>query len=109
MLYQALDITVVTIKEKTMLNTNFTTIQDVRRNYKKVVEEVEDTNTPTVVISNNQPQFAIVSIDMLKNIRVPANPQSAQGLLDLAKWAEENHIKGPKDLSDNHDAYIWDK
>lgn len=95
-----------------MLQTNFTTIQDVRRNYKKVKNEVDEANTPTIVISNNQPQFAIVSIKMLKNFTVLANTvvnKSAQGLLILAKWAEENHIKGPKDLSTNHDKYIWGK
>lgn len=90
-----------------MINTNFTTIQDVRRNYKKVIEQVNETNTPTVVISNNQPQFAIVSLDMLKTMQT--NPSGAQGLLALAKWAEQEHIKGPKDLSENHDKYIWDK
>lgn len=88
-----------------MLNTNFTTIQDVRRNYKKVAEQVNGTNIPTIVISNNQPQFAIVSLDMLKTMQ--RNPSGAQGLLALAKWAEEQHIKGPKDLSENHDKYIW--
>lgn len=85
-----------------MIQTNFTTIQDVRRNYKKVIKQVNQTSTPTIVISNNQPQFAIVSIDMLKNIRIPANPQSAQGLLALAKWAEKNHIKGPKETFINN-------
>lgn len=89
-----------------MLQTNFTTIQQVRRNYKKIVEQVEETHTPTVVISNNQPQFAIVSIKMLKAMQPKGN---AQGLLDLAKWAEENNVKGPKDLSKNHDKYIWGK
>ena len=94
-----------------MLQTNFTTIQDVRRNYKKVKDEVDETNTPTIVISNNQPQFAIVSIKMLKNFSVPmtSGNNSAQGLLALAKWAEENHVRGPKDLSENHDKYIWGK
>jgi len=38
-----------------------------------------------------------------------SNPKGAQGLLALAKWAEEEHIKGPKDLSENHDKYIWNK
>lgn len=88
-----------------MINTNFTTIQDVRRNYKKVVKKVNETNTPTIVISNNQPQFAIVSLDMLKKMQTAS--KGAQGLLALAKWAEAEHIKGPKDLSENHDKYIW--
>lgn len=87
------------------MNTNFTTIQNVRRNYKKVVEQVNKTNTPTIVISNNQPQFAIINLDMLKKVQTPL--KGAQGLLALAKWAEKEHIKGPKDLSTNHDKYIW--
>jgi len=37
------------------------------------------------------------------------SPNGAQGLLALAKWAEQEHIKGPRDLSENHDKYIWDK
>lgn len=53
------------------------------------------------------PQFAIVSVDMLKEMQ--GNTRSAQGLLALAKWAEKEHVKGPKDLSENHDNYIWDK
>ncbi|HEX8932457.1 MAG TPA: type II toxin-antitoxin system Phd/YefM family antitoxin [Patescibacteria group bacterium] len=90
-----------------MLQTNFTTIQQVRRNYKKVVKQVEDTNTPTVVISNNQPQFAIVSMDMIKKIQMPSG--GTEGLLALAEWAKKENIKGPKDLSTNHDKYIWGK
>lgn len=90
-----------------MLHANFTTIQQVRRNYKKVVEQVEETQTPTVVISNNQPQFAIVSIEMLKKMQPKYG--SAQGLLDLAEWAEKQDFDLPKDLSKNHDKYIWGK
>lgn len=92
-----------------MLNTNFTTIQEVRRNYKKVVEEVLKNKKPTVVISNNHPQFAIVSMDMLSHFREPQNPQGAEGLLALGKWAEQEHIQGPKDLSSNHNIYIYGK
>ena len=37
------------------------------------------------------------------------NSQSAKGLLALGKWAEKEHIKGPKDLSTNHNTYIYGK
>ena len=87
------------------MNTNFATIQNIRRNYKKVVEQVNKTNTPTIIISNNQPQFAIINLDMLKKLQITL--KGAQGLLALARWAEKEHIKGPKDLSTNHDKYIW--
>ena len=34
---------------------------------------------------------------------------SAQGLLDLAKWAENQDFDLPKDLGKNHNKYIWGK
>jgi hypothetical protein len=36
-----------------------------------------------------------------------APTKGVQALLDLAKWAEENNVTGPKDLSTNHDKYAW--
>lgn len=90
-----------------MLNTNFTTIQRVRRSYKKIVEEVNETNTPTVVISNNKPQFVIVSMKMLESLQKITAQKTASGLVKLAEWAETKHAKGPKDLSQNLDKYLW--
>jgi metal-responsive CopG/Arc/MetJ family transcriptional regulator len=31
----------------------------------------------------------------------------AEALLDLVKFAKEQKIKGPRDLSTNHDYYLW--
>lgn len=92
-----------------MLNITYTTIRDVQRNYKQVADDVNKHNTPVVVISNNQPQFAIVSMDMLQELQKIKSINSAQGLLKLADWAEKTHTKGPKDLSENLDKYMWEK
>jgi len=92
-----------------MLNVNYTTIRDIQRNYKQVADDVKKTNKPLVVISNNQPQFAIVSMGMLQDLQKINTANSAQGLLNLATWAEKVHTKGSKDLSQNLDHYIWDK
>lgn len=35
------------------------------------------------------------------------NKGGAEILLELAKLAKKNKIKGPKDLSVNHDYYLW--
>ena len=91
-----------------MLNANFTTIQDIRRNYKEIVDEVNETNLPTVVISNNRPQFVIVSIKMLSDFQKLTIQKTAKGLVQLAQWAEKVHAKGPKDLSQNLDKYLWE-
>ena len=34
-------------------------------------------------------------------------PNAAKALLELAKWAEENNVTGPEDLSTNHDKYAY--
>lgn len=91
-----------------MLNTNFTTIQDIRRNYKEIVDQVNETNLPTVVISNNRPQFVIVSVKMLSDFQKLTIQKTAKGLVQLAQWAEKVHTKGPKDLSQNLDKYLWE-
>jgi predicted DNA-binding protein len=41
----------------------------------------------------------------LRNYKSSAK-NAAKALLELAKWAEENNITGPKDLSVNHNTYF---
>lgn len=92
-----------------MLNTHYATIRQIQRDYKALAHEVNKTNAPTVVISNNQPQFAIISIKMLDEFQKNIAKKSAQGLIDLANWAEREHIEAPHDLSTNHDKYNYDE
>ncbi|GEM_PF-515278 len=47
-------------------STNTASARDVQRNYRKVIEKVKKTNKPVVVISRNQPEVAIVSLDVLE-------------------------------------------
>ncbi len=35
--------------------------------------------------------------------------KSVQAALDLIEWAEKNEIRGPKDLSTNHNKYAWEE
>lgn len=45
-------------------------IRELQRNYKAIVEELNKTDEPVIIISNNQPQFAIVSMKMLQEINL---------------------------------------
>lgn len=92
-----------------MLNTDFTNIRDIQRNYKRVSEEVNKTDKPLVVMSKNQPQFVVVSLKTLDRLQQNEAQNSAQRLLNIAVWAKKMSIKGPKDLSEKHDHYAWDR
>lgn len=46
--------------------TNTVTAREVQRQYKKIFARVNRTKKPIVVISDNKPQAAIVSLDMLE-------------------------------------------
>lgn len=46
--------------------TNTVSARDVQRQYKKIFARVNRTKKPVVVISDNKPQAAIVSLDMLE-------------------------------------------
>jgi len=52
-----------------MLNVDYTTLREVQRNPKKVSEEVNKEDKPFIVMSNNKPQFAIVSLKLLSQIQ----------------------------------------
>jgi PHD/YefM family antitoxin component YafN of YafNO toxin-antitoxin module len=85
------------------------TIRDVQRNYRKISEDLKKTDKPFVVMSKNEPQFVMVSLNAFEKYQKVTIKNSAQGLLNLATWAEQVHTKGPKDLSQNLDRYLWDK
>ena len=90
-----------------MFNSNFVTIRELQRNYKKIGQEVNKTNKPAVVMSKNKPQFVIVSLKTLEKI-VSEEKNSAKNLLELAQWSEKKKITGPSDLSKKHNEYTWE-
>jgi PHD/YefM family antitoxin component YafN of YafNO toxin-antitoxin module len=92
-----------------MLNTNFTNIRDIQRNYRKVAQEVNKTNKPLIVMSKNQPQFAIVSLQTLDQLEQRTQPNTLQAMKAIAQWARDHDISAPADLSKKHNEYAWDK
>jgi PHD/YefM family antitoxin component YafN of YafNO toxin-antitoxin module len=92
-----------------MLNTNFTNIRDIQRNYRKVAKKLNENNKPLIVMSKNQPQFAIVSLRTLEELEQRKEPNSIEAMRVIAQWAKDNDISAPTDLSEKHNEYAWDK
>ena len=92
-----------------MLNSNFTNIRDIQRNYRKVAEELNKTGKPVIVMSKNQPQFAIVSLRTLQELEQRKQPNSIEAMKAIAQWAKDNDINAPTNLSKKHNEYAWDK
>src|SRR3954469_3444651 len=92
-----------------MLNVDYTTLREVQRNPKKVSEEVNKEDKPFIVMSNNKPQFVIVSLKLLSQMQKPHEKADTPSLLSLVKWAEKKNFDLPSDLSEKHDEYLWEK
>lgn len=90
-----------------MLNTVTITARDMLRNYREVFSRVKRTKQPAVVISQKEPQVAIVSLEDLERLRALKNIQSTKALLDLAGIIPKGSGL-PKDLSEKHNEHTWD-
>lgn len=90
-----------------MLNTVTITARDILRNYRQVFDKVKKTKQPVVVMSQKEPQVAIVSMDDLRRLEILKNKQSTKVLLDLAGIIPKGSGL-PADLSGKHDEYTWD-
>jgi len=60
-------------------------------------------------MSNNKPQFAIVSLKLLSQIQKPPEKDETAPLLGLLDWANKKDLDLPSDLSEKHDEYLWEK
>ena len=92
-----------------MIQTNFTNIREIQRNYKKISKQVNETDAPLVVLSKNQPQFAIVSLKALSHLQKTSPKRETWSLMHLIEWAEKTNTDPQTDLSKNHDKHAWGK
>jgi PHD/YefM family antitoxin component YafN of YafNO toxin-antitoxin module len=92
-----------------MLQVDYTTIRKVQRNYKKISDDVNNDDMSFVVMSNNRPQFVIVSLKTFSKIQTSQANDQGLSLLSLIDWAEKKDFDLPSDLSEKHDEYLWGK
>ena len=87
------------------------TARDLARDQKTVIDNVLSRGKPVVVTHHNIPKVAIVDIKMLGFIEHENALRKTRNLINMGKEAEviwrKLKIKGPKDLSVNHDKYTW--
>ncbi|MHB8362200.1 MAG: type II toxin-antitoxin system prevent-host-death family antitoxin [Patescibacteria group bacterium] len=85
------------------------TVRDILRKQKEIFSKVEATDSPIVVTQHNRPQVAIINLNDLKLLQTQKALKYTHNLLRLGDEAKKYNPSGPKDLSSNHDKYIWDK
>lgn len=75
--------------------------RDIQRGYKKVFEKVKKTKKPVVVMSNNKPQAAIVSLDMLEEYNKIKEEQRLFEIIDeiQAKNTDKDFDEVYKDVT----------
>lgn len=85
--------------------------RDFLRDYKATMNGVAKSGFPVVVTSRQKPKVAIVDLAVLQIMKRQEALQKTRNLLEMGKEAEriskKYKIKGPKDLSINHDKYTW--
>lgn len=76
--------------------------RQIQRSYKKVFEKVKKTKKPVVVMANNKPQAAIVSLDMLEEYNKIKDEQELFRIIDeiQARNADKNFDEVYKDATE---------
>lgn len=92
-----------------MLNVNSVPARHLQKSYKSIIEAVKLKKQPVVLTTNNKPQAAIVSLEDLKKLEGQKSKNSAKALFEIVKKAHQilKDEELPKDLSKNHDKYLY--
>lgn len=69
--------------------------RQIQRRYKKILEDANKSKEPIVVMSNNKPQGAIISLDLLEKIRMETVLEEA---LDDYRAGRTKSISTKKEL-----------
>ena len=87
------------------------TTRDVLRRYKEIIAKVRDTKQPAIVVSQKEPQVAIVSLEDLETLQNLRVKHSAKNLLATAMKVRTllKDEQLPADLSERHDFYHFEE
>lgn len=96
---------------------NTVNIRDILRSHKRVLERVKQKKERVVIVSQQQPQAGIVSLEDLKKLeeldQQQKYQQSTKSLLVAAKKVhqilKDNDERLPADLSARHDYYHYEE
>ena len=98
-----------------MLQANIVSIRDILRNHKQVLERVKNKKQRLTVVSQEEPQVGIVSLDDLRKLeeldKQTKYQSSTKSLLVTAKKIRQvlKNEQLPADLSIRHDYYHYEE
>lgn len=72
--------------------------RQLQRGYKKVLEQANRLNKPLIIVSNNQPQGAVIGLDLLEKLQLDTLLNEA---LDEYKAGKTKSIKTKKDFEEH--------
>lgn len=86
------------------------TTRQMLRQHKAVFQHVKTTRQPAVVLSEDEPQVAIVSLGDLETLHQLRLTHSARALQTTAQRVREllHDERLPRDLAARHDVYAWE-
>lgn len=98
---------VSTLYSPYMIPTTIVTAREIARNAKAIFTRVKTTRERAVVMSQREPQVAIVPLDDLRKLEAEEQRAGTPVLLDLAGVIPKRSGL-PADLSTHHDEYTWE-
>ena len=69
-------------------------VQDIQRNYRKLVNEVKTTGDPLFVLRNNTPEVVIIDIESWKDITKRSHAEEERQALEAIKIFEKEKKAG---------------
>ena len=73
------------------MSINYKTIpaRELQRHYKQIFETVRGSSDPIIVISNNKPEVALISMELLEKLTATQDVDTAALLVKLVKVLEK--------------------
>ena len=93
------------------MNTFPVSSSDIQKRYKDIVERVKRTKQRAVLMSRDEPQAVIISLEEAQQLDELRRRNSAKHLLAWVKEVQEmlKDEKLPADLSTRHNYYLWEE
>lgn len=92
-----------------MLQTSRLPARNLQKFYKSIIEAVKTKKNPVILMTNNQPQAAIVSLEDLETIQQAKAKQAGLALLQIATDHKEELKHLPADLRERAEELLYTK
>ncbi len=89
---------------------NFTSMQQIQRNYRKIFDDLIKNGAPLIVLNNNRPEVVVLSYEEFTDMQKKAEAWEISDARKAIRSFEKDHKKGKllkhkslKDLLDDQD------